>query len=72
MRRVILVHRNYGCDSGCCGHVILVNGVEGDFHIGRHPNGEDFRAFAEKLVASEFGEDHVQDIDWLHTIVVDD
>ena len=61
-RKIIVYHAGYGCDTGCCGHIVEVNGV-GKFHFD-HPCDEDFRAYAEELVRNEFGEDHVEDLDW--------
>lgn len=70
--RVIVLHRLYGCDTGCCGHVIVVDNKDvGDFNFD-HPYNEDPRAFAEDLVREALGEDHVSDLDWNSCVVVDD
>ena len=67
-RRVVRVlHQRYGCDSGCCGHIIEVDGVTtGSFNFG-HPNDDDDEAavqFARKFVEDELGAEHVADLDW--------
>jgi len=72
MSRIIVTHGYYGCDSGCCGHVIEVNGVEGEFSFAHPGPHEDFRAFAESIIAAKLGPDHVKDLDWEHCIIVDD
>lgn len=81
-RRVIVSHAGYGCDTGCCGHVIEVDGVQvGDFHFD-HPYADYklppeerdavYRKFAEELVRAELGEEHVADLDWDDCVIVDD
>lgn len=62
MTNVIVYHAEYGCDTGCCGHIVSM-GDEGEFHFA-HPHGADPRKFAEELVCKEFGEAHVADLDW--------
>lgn len=37
-----------------------------------HPYGDDHRKFAEDLVRSTFGEEHVADLDWDNCVIVDD
>jgi hypothetical protein len=71
---VTVSHRLYGCDTGCCGHVIKVDDEEvyGSFQFDHPPyfSGDDhdldaaYRAFAEEMVREELGEDHVKDLDW--------
>lgn len=82
--RAIVYHSRYGCDTGCCGHVIeLWDGKESAGHRFRfdHPPlcrpgearmAENLRDFAERLVREEFGEQHVGDLDWEECWVVDD
>jgi hypothetical protein len=71
--KVIVCHRGYGCDTGCCGHVVEVDGEQvGGFHFA-HPYGEtteDLKTFAEGLVR-EAGCDPA-DIDWVQSVIVDD
>lgn len=67
--RVIVYHAFYGCDTGCCGHVVELGGAERfDF---MHPYGQDPRAFAEELVTDKFGAEHVADLDWDNCVVID-
>jgi hypothetical protein len=69
MPRVLVVHSAYGCDTGCCGHVVEVDDRQIDFQFA-HPSGTDARRFAEELVR-EAGCDPA-DLDWENSIVVDD
>lgn len=74
-RTVFVRHEGYGCDTGCCGHVVTVE-VD-DAEVGRrfdftHPHRADVRQFVIDLVTDEFGADHVADIDWDQCLVVDD
>ena len=81
MSKVIVYHTSYGCDTGCCGHVVEVDGeIIGDFDFG-HPNhyglpeadrDAAYRKYAEDLVRSELGDEHVADLDWENCTVIDD
>jgi hypothetical protein len=75
MPKIIVMHMGYGCDSGCCGHIIEMDERQvGSFHFD-HPTSaapEHVRAFVTDLVSSEMGVAHVADIDWDNCIVVDD
>lgn len=66
--KVIVYHRGYGCDTGCCGHSVQIDGKGDDFHFA-HPYGEDLRAFAEELVRTSLGEEHVKDLDWENCVI---
>ena len=76
--RILVRHAYYGCDTGCCGHVIEVEGEDIEslgtflsrFHFA-HPYGNP-RAFAERLIREELGEEHVKDLDWENCEVLDD
>lgn len=76
-RHVIVYHDTYGCDTGCCGHVIEIDGATERFEF-NHPNwtreggAEDPRAFAERFVREEFGDEHVADLDWDACSIVND
>lgn len=51
VRRITVLHSYYGCDTGCCGHIIEVDGQQhGEFKF-THPCGEDFRKWAEGWIA---------------------
>jgi hypothetical protein len=71
--RIVVYHSGYGCDTGCCGHSIEVEGSGRDRFVFEHPDsGEDMREFAEGLVRSEFGEAHVADLDWDSCFISED
>ena len=73
MGRVVVYHTGYGCDTGCCGHYIELDGKEviGSFRFD-HPYYEDPLQFARKMIEDEFGIDHCHDLDWDHCIVRED
>lgn len=71
MPRVLVLHREYGCDSGCCGHVIEIDGERyGAFQF-VHPYGRDTREFIRALVTEVAGPEHVADIDFENCIVME-
>lgn len=80
MARIIVFHSEYGCETGCCGHTIEFESESGStfkshfsFSHPYHPDDKDSpRAWAEKLVAAEFGEEHVQDLDWDNCVISND
>lgn len=62
MSRVIVYHSGYGCDTGCCGHIVRLDGRE---HFSfDHPCKEDHKEFAKRLIIEEVGEEHIKDLDW--------
>ena len=69
VRRVVVYHSYYGCDTGCCGHTVEIDGMA-KFQF-EHPYVDDFRAFAEKLVRETYGEEHVADLDWENCQIMD-
>lgn len=70
-KRVVVYHAGYGCDTGCCGHVVEVDGVE-EFSFSHPYGGADHLEFAKRLVREEFGEEHVADLDWSQCTVSED
>jgi hypothetical protein len=68
-KKVIVYHALYGCETGCCGHVIKV-GDEEKFEF-MHPYG-DHKEWAKQKVAKYFGEEHVKDLDWDNCVISDD
>jgi hypothetical protein len=74
-RRVLVLHQSYGCESGCCGHIVEVDGREvGRLDFG-HPRGrtpDAIREYVIRRVTEACGADHVADIDWDHCVVLDD
>lgn len=73
MGRVVVYHGSYGCDTGCCGHYIELDGVElpGSFTF-HHPWQEDHLAFVKDLMEDEFGKGHCHDLDWENCIISED
>jgi hypothetical protein len=77
--RIIVTHRGHGCDSGCCGHAIEIDGQEHDFYF-EHPRTVSYRPyipqsaqdFIRELVTEQLGEEHVKDIDFENCVVIDD
>lgn len=86
--KVLVCHDYHGCDTGCCGHVVIVEDDAGKeikrsdiFDPGpSHPyevttgklTDETIRAFVIEKVTWELGEEHVKDIDWERCVVIDD
>jgi hypothetical protein len=64
-------HRYYGCDTGCCGHAIEVNGEESKWDFS-HDYDNDPRKFAEDLISKHLGPEHVKDLDWENSVISDD
>ena len=70
--KIIVIHQSYGCDTGCCGHVVEIdNERRGQFYFS-HPYGKDRQEYVRNLVTKECGEEHVKDIDWENCIVLED
>ncbi len=74
MTRVVVFHRDYGCETGCCGHAIKIDGVEAErsFDFDHPYPNESPREFAERLITQKLGAEHVADLDWEACIVIDD
>lgn len=79
MAKVIVYHAGYGCQTGCCGHVIELRESGDDIpdpwnmHFAfNHPYNEDHRAYAERLVREQLGEEHVKDLDWENSFISED
>ena len=75
-RRVVVYHDTYGCDTGCCGHVIEIDDEEVGW-VFNHPDLDDDDdaadlAWAKEVVRDELGEDHVADLDWENCDLVSD
>jgi hypothetical protein len=68
--KVVVYHSEYGCDTGCCGHVVIMDDEDKALTFS-HPFGDDPLGFARDLVRSELGEEHVADLDWDNCFVVD-
>lgn len=75
--KVVVYHRGYGCETGCCGHAVRLSendeyddfGFEFDHPWDFEKMDDDARRawaveFAAKAVEREYGKDHVVDLDW--------
>ena len=75
--RVIVYHASYGCDTGCCGHVVEMRDSDdkfvkrGQFEFMPPNSDEDKLEWARRLVVKEFGAEHVDDLDWENCHVLD-
>ncbi len=69
-RRVVVEHRSYGCDTGCCGHVVLVD----DEQVGRfdfmHGGEDDPVGYARDVCEHELGAEHCADLDWANCVLI--
>ena len=70
MSRIVIYHSSYGCETGCCGHVVARD--DGTWFDFSHPNGGDPLEYAKDLIRKEFGEEHVKDLDWENSEIYDD
>ena len=84
MPKVIVYHRMYGCETGCCGHAIEVDDEElkGSLEFD-HPydlykfrddreEAKHIQEFVKDMVRQQMGEDHIKDIDFDECLVVND
>lgn len=66
LKTLVVYHNEYGCETGCCGHTIELDG-KSEFAFA-HPTGysypEDPIEFAKRLLVQEFGAEHLADVDW--------
>jgi hypothetical protein len=69
--KVIVYHAEYGCDTGCCGHVVELEDGRHEFDFS-HPYGEDPKQYAKDLIESSFPEEHTLDLDWDNCVIVDE
>lgn len=78
--KILVCHALYGCDTGCCGHVVVVEDEAGGrTQKGRfefaHPDGMTeaaIKEFVRDMVTDALGEEHVKDIDFERCEVLDD
>ena len=78
MSKVVVFHSGYGCETGCCGHIVTLDDDCSKFEF-THPYienlaepGNEIQLFVRELVAETFGEEHIKDIDWDNCLVIDD
>lgn len=86
--KILVYHRSYGCETGCCGHAVAwfpddfvpkddydYFPEKGDKFDFSHPYGDtDYEAvfeYAKDLVAQEFGEEHIKDLDMENSFIYD-
>jgi len=71
--RVVVFHRGYGCESGCCGHAVSVDGVEveGSFSFD-HPHDQPAIEYAREVVEDIMGAEHVKDLDWDNCLILNE
>ena len=85
--KVVVLHAGYGCDTGCCGHVVRPSdgkdayddGTIGDFEF-EHPysakTDEERKEwaidFARKVIETECGANHAFDLDWENCVISTD
>ena len=72
MTKVTVYHAYYGCDSGCCGHVVETDdGTMRDEFRFAHPYSDHFE-FARSLIREVYGDEHVKDLDWENCYISED
>lgn len=86
-KRIIVYHGYYGCETGCCGHYVSIIPEDAKFDEWGDPSKEDkrkwtfshpytsddeWRAWAEQQIREQFGDEHVADLDWEHSVISDD
>ena len=78
--KVLVCHALYGCDTGCCGHVVIVEDEvgqrkqKGRFEFS-HPddmNEATIKEYIRAMVTDTLGDEHVKDIDFERCEVIDD
>lgn len=85
MARIVVYHRGFGCETGCCGHVIAtvpddaviedrwdLDDYDGEFTFSHPYRDENLKQWARNLIRDELGEEHVKDLDWENSWVIDD
>jgi len=73
--KILVMHSYYGCETGCCGHVLEIDEeeVSGSFDFDHPPADRGrWRAWAEEKIREVLGEDHVADLDWENCEIIDD
>lgn len=82
--KILVYHRGYGCETGCCGHAVAwfpddyvpedkwdYYGYEGvDNFYFEHIYGQDAFEFAKSIIAKRYGEDHIKDLDFENSFIV--
>jgi hypothetical protein len=69
--KLIVYHASYGCDTGCCGHIVQEVDTGHEHFEFLHPYGADYKTFAEHLIESMYGKEHIKDLDWENCEIYD-
>lgn len=70
MKKILVYHDLYGCDTGCCGHSVVMDGKR-EFFFDHPDYKESHIYFAKRLCIEAFGEEHCKDLDWENCLVQD-
>lgn len=66
--KIRVLHSYYGCDTGCCGHIVEVDGKDiGSFSFDHPRSTEDLKTWARALVEEKLGQyapKCLESIDW--------
>lgn len=71
MAKIRVLHQYYGCDTGCCGHIIEIDGKVKDFYFDHQEVSESVIDFIKRLITEQLGEEHVKDIDFENSEIID-
>jgi hypothetical protein len=70
LKKVSIRHEKYGCDCGCCGHAVYLDGVRKAFAMRDWPELNDkpgrIAAWARDLAEYELTDDELEDADLDH------
>ena len=69
MAKIVVFHTFHGCETGCCGHVVIVDGASRRLRFDHPDDADQMRTWVEDLVTRE-GCDPA-DLDWDHCLVMD-
>lgn len=72
MKTIRVYHSFYGCETGCCGHTVEIDGEKEFEFRHKYDETESDLDFAKRLAESVFGKAHCADLDWEHATVLID
>lgn len=72
MKTVRVYHGLYGCDTGCCGHYVEIDGKARFGFVHKYEESESDLDFAKRVAEQLFGAAHCADLDWSHATVAID
>lgn len=72
MTTICVYHREYGCESGCCGYAVRVDGHEIDRSFDfDHPTGEsELREFARVRLTECLSKEEFEKLDFENSVIV--